>query len=68
MYIATIGTDCRKNISQIQAIGIPFIFTNRRRDNDDGLYYYLARHYNWKLRCFIQQEPIGLEGEFKCPC
>jgi RHS repeat-associated protein len=40
-------------------IGNPFIFACRRYDNETGLYYYRARHYNPDIGRFLQADPIG---------
>ena len=39
-------------------IGNPFTYTGRRLDEETGLYYYRARHYDPVAKRFIQRDPL----------
>ncbi|HCS92385.1 MAG TPA: hypothetical protein DIW77_20710, partial [Chromatiaceae bacterium] len=39
------------------AIGNPYMFTGRRWDEESGLYYYRARHYDCESGRFLQMDP-----------
>jgi len=41
------------------AIGNPYMFTGRRLDEETGLFYYRARHYDPRIGRFLQRDPIG---------
>jgi RHS repeat-associated protein len=45
------------------AIGNPWMFTSERLDEETGLYYYLARHYDPNKGRFLQRDPIDYGGE-----
>jgi len=40
----------------------PYMFTGRRYDNETGLYYYRARHYDPNIGRFLQTDPISYAG------
>jgi RHS repeat-associated protein len=40
----------------------PFRFQGREFDDESGLYYFRARHYDPEVGRFISEDPIGLEG------
>ncbi len=41
------------------SVGNPYMFTGRRLDNETGLYYYRARHYDPETGRFLQTDPLG---------
>jgi RHS repeat-associated protein len=41
------------------AIGNPWMFTGRQFDEETGLYYYRARHYDPVKARFLQRDPLG---------
>lgn len=45
--------------------GNPYIFTGRRLDEETGLYYYRARHYDPSTGRFLQTDSISLLGRDK---
>ncbi|MDZ7616745.1 MAG: RHS repeat-associated core domain-containing protein [Patescibacteria group bacterium] len=47
---------------QATLIGNPYLFTARRFDQENGLYYYRARMYDAELGRFVSRDPIGYEA------
>jgi len=41
------------------AVVNPYLFAGRRLDEESGLYYYRARHYNSNNGRFLQRDPVG---------
>ena len=41
------------------AIGNPYLFTGRQLDEETGLYFYRARHYDTEKGRFLQRDPQG---------
>jgi len=41
------------------AIENPYLFTGRRLDQETGLYYYRARHYDPRIGRFLQRDSLG---------
>jgi len=40
-------------------VGNPYLYTGREYDEETGLYYYRARHYDPQLGRFLQPDPLG---------
>jgi RHS repeat-associated protein len=41
------------------AVANPYLFTGRRYDAEEGLYYYRARYYDFATARFLQPDPTG---------
>ncbi len=48
--------------AQISQLANRYLFTGREYDDETGLYYFRARHYDPRLGRFVQPDPIGYHG------
>ncbi len=54
----TLVRDADNGTHSNSLIGNPFLFTSRELDDETGLYYYRARHYDQIIGRFLQEDPI----------
>ncbi len=50
--------DQQGNVITQSAIGNPYLFTGRKYDSEDGLYFYRARAYDPRTGRFLQRDPL----------
>ena len=48
---------------QVGSMENPYTYTSREFDSESGLYYYRARYYDRLSGRFLNEDPIGFEGE-----
>ena len=49
-------------VGGVEGVENPFLFTGREWDQESGLYYYRARHYDAFGGRFMGRDPLGLAG------
>ena len=53
--------DANNTIISQSSIANPYMFTSRRFDTENALYYYRARYYAYDIGRFLQTDPIGYD-------